>query len=286
MLGGLTVIVYNPDNPMAEELSCAMCARLEELGYTVVRCGVHEAALPPLPGRLDAARDFAVSLGGDGTFLSCARKLADNPIPILPVHLGTLGFITEITRFEWQEVLDSWLAGELGVEQRMIIGVEVFRDGRMAARYRAVNDAVVSAGGISKMVQLSLELGDSEGGVLRGDGMILATATGSTAYSMAAGGPIIVPPMEALVLTPVCPFSLSWRPMVIPGSEKVILRLTPNQRADVQLTVDGQELFPLQEGDEVRMHGLPGGMQVIKCRKRMFYEVVRSKLGWSGGPNA
>ena len=116
--------------------------------------------------------------------------------------------------------------------------------------------------------------------------MILSTPTGSTAYSMASGGPILVPPMQAMVLTPICPFSLSWRPMVLPGNHRVILEVDAGQRSQVQLTVDGQESLALSEGDQVSMVGLEGGARVIKSDRRGFYEVVRSKLGWSGGPNA
>ena len=147
-------------------------------------------------------------------------------------------------------------------------------------------DAVVGVSGISKLVRLSLQLGGYEAGHFRGDGLILSTATGSTAYSMASGGPILVPPMRALVLTPISPFSLSWRPMVIPDRDEIVIQVDQDQRAEVLLTIDGQESFPLKEGDVVSMSGRAGGVRVIKSDKRVFYEVVRTKLGWSGGPHA
>jgi len=279
---GEAVIVYNPLNELAALLQKQICTWLEKRGYNVSSCDSHECRV----GAVSPKADFAISLGGDGTFLSCARLLADNPVPILPVHLGTFGFITEVTHEEWSDALDSWIRGKLEVEDRMILEVRIVRDGEVTGRFRGVNDAVVGVSGISKLVRLSLKLGGSEAGHFRGDGLILSTATGSTAYSMASGGPILVPPMRAVVLTPISPFSLSWRPMVIPDRDEIQISIDENQRADVLLTVDGQESFPLEEGDVVSITGRAGGVRVIKSDQRVFYEVVRTKLGWSGGPHA
>ncbi len=279
---GNAVIVYNPLNELAVSLHGQICHWLEQRGYYVASCDSHECK----SGVVCPKADFAVSLGGDGTFLSCARLLAENPVPILPVHLGTFGFITEVTHEEWSDALESWINGRLEVEDRMILEVRIVRNNAEIGRFRGVNDAVVGVSGISKLVRLSLQLGGYEAGHFRGDGLILSTATGSTAYSMASGGPILVPPMRAVVLTPISPFSLSWRPMVIPDRDEVVIRVEENQRADVLLTVDGQESFPLEEGDVVSITGRAGGVRVIKSDRRVFYEVVRTKLGWSGGPHA
>ncbi len=285
-MGGLTVIVYNPQKTLAGKIFCRMKTKLEENGFEVVPCSSRERRLPKRVEESGKKVEFAVSLGGDGTFLSCARKFALNPVPVLPVHLGTFGFITEVTHYEWEETLDAWLAGKLEVESRLMLNVEVYRAGKVAAQYRGANDAVVSAAGISKMVRLSVELGGYEGGRFQGDGIILATATGSTGHSLAAGGPVIVPPMDALVLTPLSPFSLSWRSMVLPSSDEAVIRVDRHQRVSVQLTVDGQELFPLEEEDEIHVMGIPDSVRIIKSNRRVFYEVVRNKLGWSGGVNA
>jgi len=279
---GNTVIVYNPQNDLASSLHKKMCSWLERRGFEVSSCDSHECKADSSAPKAD----FAVSLGGDGTFLSCARLLAENPVPILPVHLGTFGFITEVTHGEWSDALDAWIHGKLEVEDRMILDVKISREGEVIGQFRGVNDAVVGVSGISKLVRLSLQLGGYEAGHFRGDGLILSTATGSTAYSMASGGPILVPPMRALVLTPISPFSLSWRPMVIPDRDEIVIRVDDNQRAEVLLTIDGQESFPLKEGDVVSMSGRAGGVRVIKSDRRVFYEVVRTKLGWSGGPHA
>lgn len=238
------------------------------------------------PGDAEAGADFAISLGGDGTFLSCARLFALNPIPILPVHLGSFGFITETTHHEWEAVLESWINGRLDTENRMVLDVAIHRESQLSACFTAINDAVLSSDGISKIVRLSLNLGGFDVGRFRGDGVIIATPTGSTAYSMAAGGPIVVPPMPSLILTPICPFSLSWRPMMLPVNDEINVYIEPHQRAELLLTVDGQQSYTLIEGDNVTIRGRCNGMKIIRSDRRGFYEVVRSKLGWSGGPHA
>ncbi len=285
-MGGLTVIVYNPQKSLACEIFLRMKEKLEGLGFEVIHCSPHDP-LFPLPDKYSGKKiDFAVSLGGDGTFLSCARKLSGNPVPILPVHLGTFGFITEVPHKEWEETLDGWLAGDLDVESRLMLSVEVRRNGKTAAKYCGANDAVISAAGISKMVRLSVELGGYKVGHFQGDGIIVATPTGSTGHSLASGGPIVVPSMDALVFTPLSPFSLSWRSTVLPVTDETVVCVEPEQRVDVQLSVDGQELFPLEKNDEIHMKGVPGGFKIIQSGRRVFYEVIRSKLGWSGGVNA
>ena len=277
-----TVVVYNRSNSMGSSVYQDMREWLEQRDFTVGSWDSHACR----PGDADPEAEFAVSLGGDGTFLSCARLVSPRAIPILPIHLGTFGFITEITQGEWMEALESWLDGRLLVEDRMILDVRVSRGEREMALFYGVNDAVVSGSGISKIVRLSLQLGGFDAGRYRGDGLILSTPTGSTAYSMASGGPIMVPLVPALLLTPICPFSLSWRPMVIPHRDEIVVRIDTEQRAELLLTVDGQETRELAEGDTVRVSGRPGGVRIIKSDRRGFYEVVRSKLGWSGGPYA
>ncbi len=277
-----TVIVYNQASIPAASLYEEMKVWMEKRGISVSGCNSHSCQF----GDADSDAQFAVSLGGDGTFLSCARAVSHRPIPILPVHLGTFGFITEVTGDEWAEVLELWLEGQLGIEERLVVDVELIRAENCIARFTGVNDAVVNTAGMSKIIRLSIQLGGFDAGRFLGDGIILSTPTGSTAYSMASGGPIMVPSMPAMVLTPICPFSLAWRPMVIPSRDEIVINIEPNQRASLLLTIDGQESHPLEEGDLVSISGRPGGVKLIQSNKRRFYEVVRSKLGWSGGPYA
>jgi len=276
------LLVYNPGNELSARIYEDMCLWLERHCFRAVSVDPENCRAD----KMDFEVEFAISLGGDGTFLSCARLLSRNPAPILPVHLGTFGFITEFTHLEWEEALETWIKNRSYVENRAALNVRIIRDKRELNSFEAINEAVISSGGISKLVRLSLELGGYEAGHFRGDGMILSTATGSTAYSMASGGPILVPPMNALVLTPICPFSFSWRPIVIPGRDEVVIGVEPKQRSGILLTIDGQESFPLEEGDLVRMSGRAAGVRVIKTDKRAFYEMIRTKLGWSGGPHA
>jgi len=276
------LLVYNPDNELSARIYGDMCQWLDRHGFGTISMNPENCTAENFAPELE----FAISLGGDGTFLSCARLLSGNPVPILALHLGTFGFITESTHLEWEETLEAWLDKRLDVENRVVLDVCVIRNEKKLKTFRAINDAVLSSSGISKLVRLSLKLGGYEAGYFRGDGMILSTATGSTAYSMASGGPILVPPMDALVLTPICPFSFSWRPIVIPGKDEVEIGVDANQRSDILLTIDGQESFPIEKGNLVRMSGKTAGVRLIKLNKRAFYEVIRTKLGWSGGPHA
>jgi NAD+ kinase len=230
--------------------------------------------------------DLAVSLGGDGTLLSCARLLAERQVPILAVNMGNFGFITEVTRSELVETWEKYLAGEIGVSERLMLSVEVLRQGVKAASFLGMNEAVVGVTGKSRMIRLKLFLTDTFVGRYRADGVIVASPTGSTAYSLAAGGPIVHPEMEAFVLTPICAFTLSNRPTVIPAAEVLRVEVEPGQKAEVALTVDGHDTFPLAPRDCVLIRSAPRKALIIRSDKRSFYEVLRSKLHWAGEPNA
>ncbi len=229
--------------------------------------------------------DFAVSLGGDGTLLTCARLLAEREIPILAVNMGDFGFITEVSKNEVLETLEKFLSGEIGVSERLMLGVSVRRAGREIASYQALNEAVIAIMGKSRMIRLKVFLSDTLVGRYRADGVMIATPTGSTAYSMAAGGPIVYPEMEAFILTPICPFSLSIRPSVIPATETLRVEVEEPQKAEIVLTVDGQETFPLIPRDCVLIRRATHKALIIRSDKRSFYEVLRSKLNWTGEPN-
>ncbi len=242
-------------------------------------------AAPPDRRLLDGV-DLAVSLGGDGTLLACARMVADRGVPILAVNMGDFGFITEVSRSELFETWEKFLAGSLGTSERLMLSVSVRREGAVAAGFTGLNDAVVSALGISRMIRLKVFLSDTSVGRYRADGVIVATPTGSTAYSMAAGGPIVYPEMDAFIVTPICPFTLSNRPTVVPSSEILRIEVEDPQKAEVTLTVDGQESVRLLPRDEVLICQAPRKARIVRSDKRTFYEVMRMKLGWSGEPNA
>ncbi|MFW6288743.1 MAG: NAD(+)/NADH kinase [Spirochaetota bacterium] len=229
--------------------------------------------------------DLAFSLGGDGTVLFAARALSSRPLPIIGVNMGDFGFLTEITETEWRETFEEYREGRLEVEQRMMQDVRVERAGQTVASFAGLNDTVISAAGIAKIVRLSVRVGEMNLGNYRADGIIVATPTGSTAHSAAAGGPILDPRMDAMIVNPICPFTLSHRPIVVPGYETVNVFIEQQQRTDVLMTVDGQLVLPLEAGDIVTIRRSEACARIVHARRRSFYDVLRSKLNWSGGPS-
>jgi NAD+ kinase len=230
--------------------------------------------------------DLAISLGGDGTLLSCARMLAPREVPILAVNMGDFGFITEVSKSELADTWGKLLEGKLGVSERLMLSVEVQRLGSTSSTFLGLNEAVIGIRGISRMIRLKIFMSDTYMGRYRADGVIVATPTGSTAYSMAAGGPILHPEMEAFILTPICPFTLSNRPTVVPANEILRVEVEEPQKADAVLTIDGQESFLLQPRDSILIRRAPFKARIVHTDRRSFYEVLRTKLNWAGEPNA
>lgn len=230
--------------------------------------------------------DLAVTLGGDGTLLHSAPALAARRVPILAVNLGQVGFITEVQCEEWPEAFEQYRLGCLGVSERIMVHCEVYRRGQEVFVGEALNEAVIATREVSRLIHLQLLLAGSNAGRYRADGVIVSTPTGSTAYAMAAGGPILHPEMEAFLLIPICPFTLSDRPLVVPAHERIEIEVEPARRADVTLTLDGRRTFPLAAGDRVRYSMGRQKCAIIRSDKRNFYEVLRSKLNWAGEPNA
>ncbi|MDR1972877.1 MAG: NAD(+)/NADH kinase [Treponema sp.] len=233
--------------------------------------------------------DVAFSLGGDGTVLYAARAMAPLGTPIIPVNLGTLGFLAAVQPGDWKLVLDQWEAGTAPVSKRFMLEVAVERRGKRIPLGPCLNDAVISALGIAKLIRLGVEsaLPPSVGdkvmplGEYRSDGLIVATPTGSTAYSVAAGGPILEPEMEAIIINPICPFTLSNRPMVLSPRETVIVTVEEEQRSGVLLTIDGQVTEPLEPGDRVYFAQAPYHALLAASGRRAFYKALQTKLAWS-----
>jgi len=227
--------------------------------------------------------DFVVVLGGDGTFLSAAHLVGDSGLPLLGINLGSLGFLTVFTVREAREALEAALRGRLPVEERMRLRVKILSDGKVRAERCAVNDAVLSQGALARLIELEAFTGETRITTYRADGLIVSTPTGSTAYTLAAGGPILRPDLEAMVVTPICPFTLADRPLVVPGNTK--LRITPGKRArNVVLTVDGQWGEHVEPGDSVLMERARKPLRLYLSEKTNFYEILRTKLHWSREP--
>jgi NAD+ kinase len=240
----------------------------------------------------DARYDICFSLGGDGTVLYAARTVAPRGIPILPINLGSLGFIAAVPPGEWAEVFDRWSRGDAPISRRLMLEITVERRGRIVARSACLNDGVISASGIAKLIRLQVasEMAFPRDhiriGHFRSDGLIVATPTGSTAYSVAAGGPILDPEIEAVIINPICPFTLSNRPMVIPAHETITVEVEEEQRSGVLLTADGQVTEPLEPKDRIFIQKAPYQALLVASDREFFYRVLRSKLNWSGGPHA
>lgn len=279
-----TLIVYNAHNPLVTELLSVIQDYFAQrslvsdiLSYNGDKDTVRLS---------DTAYDLAVSIGGDGTFLHCAGLLVGSATPIFPINAGKLGFISEIGLDEWKNGLDRVFSGDCLISERSILEIIVVRNGHEVADLYGVNDAVIHSGIMARIVKLDLTLDRVSLGQIRGDGLLIGTPMGSTAYSMAAGGPIVDPEMKALLLTPICPFSLSFRPLVLSGETTVSVTVASDQRTSIHLTVDGQRIFPLEAGDRIQIKRSENPVRVILSEKRNFYQVVRMKLGWSGGVDA
>ena len=225
--------------------------------------------------------DLIIALGGDGTVLYAARAAAPYGTTVLPVNLGTFGYITEIEKSEWKESLDAYLSGADNVSKRLMLKVSVYRNGKEVFFSRGLNEAVISSSGIAKVINLGLSIDKTFAGNFRSDGMIVATPTGSTGYSLASGGPILDAEMRALIITPICPFTLSNRPLVT-GEKEIVLEVLEHQRTNIVLTVDGQVLFELEEKDRIVVEMSSKRLRLIHSTKRNFTEVIREKLHWAG----
>ena len=225
--------------------------------------------------------DLIIALGGDGTVLYAARAAAPYGTTVLPVNLGTFGYITEIEKSEWKESLDAYLSGADNVSKRLMLKVSVYRNGKEVFFSRGLNVAVICSSGIAKVINLGLSIDKTFAGNFRSDGMIVATPTGSTGYSLASGGPILDAEMRALIITPICPFTLSNRPLVT-GEKEIVLEVLEHQRTNIVLTVDGQVLFELEEKDRIVVEMSSKRLRLIHSTKRNFTEVIREKLHWAG----
>jgi NAD+ kinase len=225
------------------------------------------------------APDLVVVLGGDGTLLAAARVFASAGTPILSVNLGYLGFLTEVRLGELYSTLDGWCQGCHQMDERWMLHAELWRNGTQHSCYEALNEVVVSKGDIARMGEFAVELDGKSVARFRADGVIVSTPTGSTAYTLAANGPILTPDVDAMVVTPICPHLLTLRPIVVRGDARLIVRVVgiPNLAL---LTVDGQTAVELHLGDELRCHRSRFTVKLVRINESGFFEALRSKLSW------
>jgi len=233
------------------------------------------------PAEIAAGADLVIVLGGDGTMLAAARMLGDRGTPVLGVNFGTLGYLTEFTDDGMFPALESICAGQYELDPRVMIACEVERRGRVIERTTALNDAVVNTSALARMIEIDCSIDGRFVTYYRADGLIVSTPTGSTAYNVSAGGPILMPSMGAFVLNPICPHTLSNRPLVVPDTVTIELTLRPIAEA-VTLTLDGQTGIKLAIYDRIRLRKSTATFNVITPPDRNYFEVLRGKLRWGG----
>jgi len=223
--------------------------------------------------------EMIIVLGGDGTLLSVARLVGSHEVPILGVNLGGLGFLTEITLEELYRVLERVIQGDFVTDERVVFNAAVIRRGERLAEFIVLNDAVINKGALARIIDLETTINGEYLTTFKSDGLIISTPTGSTAYNLSAGGPIVYPSLHCIIITPICPHTLTNRPIMIPDDVEVRAILKSKQQ-EVILTLDGQQGFVLEFGDVVEVKKAEGKILLIKSPYRHYFEVLREKLKW------
>lgn len=274
-------VISKPEKPELHELVPEVIRWFEDRGYRVV---LDDESASYAPGRSSVERTliaeegpkFAVVLGGDGTLLSAARAVAAARVPILGVNLGSLGFLTEVSLAELWETLEAVDQDRCEVERRSMIQCRLQRHDKVVAEFQALNDSVVNKSAIARLVDFDLYLDQVFVSNYKADGVIVSTPTGSTAYSLAAGGPILMPSVDAFVINPVCPHSLTHRPLVVRDTVEIMIRVQ-SAGEEAFLTIDGQIGMPLEDEDRILCRKSPYHCTLLRMRKT-FFDVLRTKL--------
>jgi NAD+ kinase len=274
-------LVAKPDAAEAQRVVLTLLDWLGARGLTVVleketaglapAAAAASASQADQPGQVDAV----IMLGGDGTLHNKDRALG---VPLLGINLGGLGFLTATTLDELLPAMESLLAGAMAVEERMMLSARLVRGGQPLGEYIALNDVVITKSAMSRIIDLAVSVDGRHATAYRADGLIISTPTGSTAYNLSAGGPILFPTMDAVVLTPIAPHTLSNRPIVLPGAQRIDVTLRVEQ--EVMLTMDGQVGVPLREHDTVEVGKARARIRLMRFEQRDFFSVLRTKLKW------
>ena len=223
--------------------------------------------------------DLVLVLGGDGTMLSVSRLVAEKGIPILGINLGSLGFITEVSRDEIFSTVNKMLNGDCAIEERLMLSAAVHREGKKLTEYTVLNDVVINKGAVARIIDLETNINGSYVTTFKADGLIISTPTGSTAYSLSAGGPILYPTLESIVVTPICSHTLTNRPIVVPDNSRIEI-IIKKMSGDVFLTLDGQVGFSLMTGDVIEINKAGYKTKLLVPLERDYFRVLRTKLKW------
>ena len=279
-------IVVKPNHAEAWATACELSAWLKTRGIRAVsesrqviqdyaNCGMESVETE----QFQTEADFIVVLGGDGTMISTARLVGRREIPVLGINYGSLGYLTEFRIEEMFGALEAALAGNYEIDRRVMLDAVLLRDGEKVGGGRVLNDVVINKSVLARVIEIEVRLNEFFVNSFRADGLIISTPTGSTAYNLSAGGPIIYPSMNAIVLTPICPFTLTNRPIVVPDSAEIKLRLK-YENEGVVLTLDGQVGYQMQTGDTVSIRKSATAFNLIQPPNRNYFDVLRDKLKW------
>jgi NAD+ kinase len=282
-------IVVKPHQQDVLKTLCQVVSWLSERGITLVSALKAESeqieretgcAIEVLPAdELAAKVDLMLVLGGDGTMIATSRLVGDSEVPVLGVNYGRLGYLAEFRIEELYPALETILVGKFAIEKRVMLTVELHRGWEQVSRNRVLNDIVINKGALARIIEIEALINEQFVNSFRADGLIVASPTGSTAYNLSAGGPVVYPSMNAIIITPICPFTLSNRPIVVPDESQIELRLkTPNE--DVLLTLDGQVGLPLKPEDRVLIRKSRATFNLVQPMNRNYFEVLREKLRW------
>lgn len=282
-------VVVKPHQPEALETLCKLTEWLTARGIALIGgqavdreriehetgCVIEVIPDDELPPKVD----LILVLGGDGTMIATARMLGDCEVPVIGVNYGGLGYLAEFRIEELFTALESILAGDYKLEKRVMLAVELWRGDELVTRNRVLNDVVMNKSALARIIQIDTYLNDQFVNSFRADGLIVSTPTGSTAYNLSAGGPIIFPTMNTVVITPICPFTLSNRPIVVPDDSVIEVRLM-TEKEDVALTLDGQVGFPIQARDRVIIRKSNTTFNLVQPKNRNYFDLLRDKLRW------
>ena len=243
----------------------------------------HAASILKIKGypreQIPSKADVIIVFGGDGTLLGVARLVGNRGIPILGVNLGTLGFITEIAKEDFHKgILDQIFSKNCLSEDRIMMYADIYRKGKRIVHNTALNDVVINKSALARMIELDMHVNKKYVTTFRADGLIVSTPTGSTAHSLSAGGPILYPTLESFVMTPICPHTLTNRPIVLPDNFKLEIILKSGR--DAYITLDGQVGFPLKVGDKIKVRKAPFKTRFLLLHDRDYFKVLRTKLKW------
>ncbi|HXT64785.1 MAG TPA: NAD(+)/NADH kinase [Pyrinomonadaceae bacterium] len=282
-------VVVKPHQPEALETLCKLTEWLTARDIALVggpaldreriehETGCIVAVVPDeeLPKQVE----LILVLGGDGTMIATARMLGDCEVPVIGVNYGSLGYLAEFRIEELFSALESILAGDYKLETRVMLAVELHRGDDLVTTNRVLNDVVMNKSALARIIQIETYLNSQFVNSFRADGLIVSTPTGSTAYNLSAGGPIIFPTMNTVVITPICPFTLSNRPIVVPDDSVIEVRLM-TEKEEVALTLDGQVGFPIQAGDRVVIRKSKTAFNLVQPKNRNYFDLLRDKLRW------